>query len=120
MSRTSTQRISQKNLEKAKELLPSDTHSEARNTCTPVKVEVEEPRKSSFSSMPETKLIPKKRGRKSLSKEVKEARKIQRNLNKNEPAKLLLEKERSKSDNYIIQPSSPSGDNNQRVEKICS
>jgi len=41
----------------------------------PDKVEAAEPRKSSFSSITENKLIPKKRGRKSLSKEVKEARK---------------------------------------------
>ena len=66
-------------------------------------------------------MIGKKRGRKSLSKEEKEARKIQRDLHKHEPAKRQsLEKERSKSDHYVMQPSSPSQDNNQRVEKICS
>lgn len=119
VSRMSTQRQSLKNVERAEEQHPngSDTQSEARITCTAVNVAPEDARKSSFSSMPESKLIGKKRGRKSLSKEEKEARKYQREHH--EPAK--VDKDRSKSDNYIIQaPSSPEQDNNQRVEKICS
>jgi hypothetical protein len=73
----STQRQSLKNVERAEEQHPngSDTQSEARITCTAVNVAPEDARKSSFSSMPESKLIGKKRGRKSLSKEEKEARK---------------------------------------------
>ena len=97
--------------------LISDTHSEAKNTCTPLQAH---PRKSSCGSLPDRKLTGKKRGRKSLSKEEKEARKLSRKQLKNEPSKLICEKERSKSDNYVIAPSHSSYDHNQRVEKICS
>jgi hypothetical protein len=91
-----------KNMEKAEELPPmaSDTQSEVRITCT----EVNDPapcegRKSSFSSLPESKHVGKKRGRKCLSKEEKEARKMQR-MHQHEPAK--FDKDRSKSDNYFM------------------
>ena len=97
----STQRQSIKNIERAEEMPPnaSDTQSEVRNTCRDGNEVPEDCRKSSFSSMPECKQIGKKRGRKCLSKEEKEARKIQR-MKENEPAK--IDKDRSKSDNFVI------------------
>jgi len=80
--------------------MASDTQSEVRITCTEVDDPVPcEGRKSSFSSLPESKHVGKKRGRKCLSKEEKEARKMQR-MHQNEPAK--FDKDRSKSDNYYM------------------
>jgi hypothetical protein len=98
-------RQSIKNMEKAEENPPmaSDTQSEVRITCTevndPAPEEGMQCRKSSFSSLPESKHVGKKRGRKCLSKEEKEARKMQR-MHQNEPAK--FDKDRSKSDNYFM------------------
>jgi hypothetical protein len=93
-------------MEKAEENPPmaSDTQSDVRITCTeevndPAPGEDMQCRKSSFSSLHEGKHVGKKRGRKCLSKEEKEARKMQR-MHMHEPAK--LDKDRSKSDNYFM------------------